>query len=156
MRSFKCNLIFAIVALLAICVKETFARVRNGHASANVKSLDNAMSASGTCSLDKSVIEKRWQEFYAVINEKDFKEDGGSGICGKCVRVRGVAEGNTRTSKIGTVYAKVVDVCSSDECKKGEIGFSQRTIDTFARYSWDSSRLKWDVVPCPERSNLRG
>ena len=156
MRSFKFNLIFVVVSLLASCVKESFARVRNGHASASVKTLDSAMKSSGKCSLQKSDIEKRWKEFFAVINEKDFKEDGGSCICGKCVRVRGVAAGNTRTSKIGTVYAKVVDVCSSDECKKGEIGFSEKTIDAFARYSWDSSRLKWDVVPCPERSNLRG
>lgn len=156
MQSLKYNLILVVVALLAICVRDTLARVRSGHASVNVRSLDCALSSSGTCLLEKNEIDKRWQEFYAVVNEKDFKEDGGMDLCGKCVRVRGVSAGNTRTSKIGTVYAKVVDACPSDDCKKGEIGFSQKTLDAFARYSWDRSRLKWDVVPCPERSNLRG
>lgn len=156
MQSLKYNLILVVVTLLAICVKDTLARVRSGHASVNVRSLDCALSSSGTCLLEKNEIDKRWQEFYAVVNEKDFKEDGGMDLCGKCIRVRGVSAGNTRTSKIGTVYAKVVDACPSDDCKKGEIGFSQRTLDAFARYSWDKSRLKWDVVPCPERSNLRG
>ena len=91
------------------------------------------------CGFNPKSLPKKYQTYYAAMNEGDFKKAGRP--CGKCVKVKGA------TGK--TVYAKVVDICPKMYCKSGHVDFSSPALKAITGYSWDKKPIKWSWANCP-------
>lgn len=139
-----------IVALMMIAAVS--AKTRTGSATP----YDGSLSESETsCSYSSSSLDRKWLSLFVSLNEKDF--DRVEDACGKCVRVKGASSTNTRRAlDVGALYVKILDKCSGKDCKKGQLSFSSDAMRTIDSYSWDTSRIRWEVVECPTSSNLRG
>ena len=80
---------------------------------------------------------KRWNTYYAALNEKDFKEAGRP--CGKCATVKG---------RRGTVKVKIVDICPAKYCKSGHIDLSSPALKKATGYSWDKKPVTFKIGKC--------
>lgn len=139
-----------LVAFMMIAVVS--AKTRTGSATP----YDGSLSESETaCPYSSSTLDRKWLSLFVSLNEKDF--DKVKEACGKCVRVKGASSTNTRRAlDVGALYVKILDKCSGKDCKKGQLSFSSDAMKTIDSYSWDTSRIRWEVVDCPTSSNLRG
>ncbi|KAI8109698.1 hypothetical protein M9434_000977 [Picochlorum sp. BPE23] len=108
-------------------------------------------TGKNACQFNRKKLPKQWQIYYAAMNQKDWKKMGSrKGICGKCIAVRGVKGHTTRGHRIKTVYAKIVDLCPSWACKKGNVDFSTTALKAITGYSWDKKKITWRYTTCPD------
>lgn len=106
------------------------------------------------CQFDANRLSKQWNIYYAAINEADWNKYGGrSGVCGRCLKVRGVKGETTKGHKIKDVIVKVVDLCPEWACPKKEghnIDFSTTALEDITGYHWDKKLIDWEFAPCDE------
>lgn len=95
-------------------------------------------TGKNACQFNPKKISKKWNRYYAAMNERDFKKAGRP--CGSCVKAKGA------TGKI--VYAKVVDICPKKYCKSGHVDFSTVALKKITGYSWDKKPIQWKWSSC--------
>lgn len=95
-------------------------------------------TGKNACQFNPKKLSKKWNTYYAAMNERDFNKAGRP--CGKCVKVKG------KTGK--TVYAKVVDICPRRYCNSGHVDFSSIALKKITGYSWDKKPIQWKWSAC--------
>lgn len=140
------TIISFLIALLSLVVTiEGSTRTGMGTAYSGAYQMDK--TGKNMCEFNAKKLPKRWQVYYAAMNEADWKKAGGKkGICGRCIKVRGVKGQTTRGHKIKTVYAKIVDQCPSWACRKGNVDFSSVALKEITGYKWDKKKIHWEYV----------
>ena len=106
------HLIAAILLIIiSIIISVESRKTHRGKGTAYSGPYQIDKTGKNACQFNAKKLPKRWQVFYAAMNEKDWKRMGGKrGVCGKCIEVRGVKGETTRGHNIKTVYAKIVDL----------------------------------------------
>jgi len=107
-------------------------------------------TGKNACQFKAKRLPKYWQKYYAAMNQADWKKMGKRKICGKCIKVVGVRGHTTRGHRIRPVYAKIVDLCPSWACKRGNVDFSTVALQEITGYAWDKKKIRWEYVPCPK------
>lgn len=111
------------------------------------------MDATGQnmCEYKRSELDDRWEVYYGAMNEADWNAAGGkNGICGRCIKVSGVAGETTPGFAIKDVYVKIVDQCPSWACDRGNVDFSTTALKAITGFSWDKKLITWEYVNCPD------
>jgi len=144
----KCILFLA--GLLLSMISATSAKVRTGMGTAYSKPFRMNDTGKNACQFKAKRLPKYWQKYYAAMNQADWKKMGKRKICGKCIKVVGVRGHTTRGHRIRPVYAKIVDLCPSWACKRGNVDFSTVALQEITGYAWDKKKIRWEYVPCPK------
>lgn len=106
-------------------------------------------TGKNACQFNAKKLPKKWQVYYAAMNEADWKKMGGKrGVCGRCLEVVGVKGETTRGHKIKPVIVKVVDLCPDWACKRGNVDFSKVALKKITGYSWDKKKIQWRYTDC--------
>jgi hypothetical protein len=111
------------------------------------------MDATGQnmCEYNPSKLSMKWQVFYGAMNQYDWEAMGGkSGICGRCIKVRGVKGETTPGHVIKDIYVKIVDQCPDWACDRGNVDFSTVALKFITGYSWDKKKIVWEYADCPD------
>lgn len=140
---------FFLMALVLAAAGKTKSRRGVGTAYSGPGQMNK--TGRNACGFNPKKLSKKWNKYYAAMNQGDWDKAGGrSGICGKCVKVKGVKGQTKRGHKIKTVYAKVVDMCPKKYCKSGHVDFSSTAFKKITGYEWDKKKIKWSLVKCPK------
>jgi expansin (peptidoglycan-binding protein) len=121
------------LAIFVVAVQSVQARVATAYSGAG------QMNRTGrnACGFNPRKLSKKWNTYYAALNERDFKKMGRP--CGKCLKVKG---------RKGTVTVKIVDICPSKYCKRGHVDLSSPALKKATGYSWDKKPVKFSVTGC--------
>lgn len=110
------------------------------------------------CQYDADKLDDTWQVYYAAMNEADWNMYGGkSGVCGRCLKVKGVQGHTTSGHKIKPVIVKIVDQCPEWACPKKEghnIDFSTTALKAITGYDWDKKLIDWEFTSCDDTSGI--
>ena len=108
------------------------------------------------CQFDANKLSKRWNIYYAAMNEADWKKYGGkSGVCGRCLKVKGVKGETTEGHKRRPIIVKIVDLCPEWACPKKEghnIDFSTTALEAITGYDWDKKLIDWEFTSCSKKA----
>lgn len=146
------KIMLSLLSILLWMTNMAAAMSRTGYATAYSSPGKMNKTGRNACGFNPKSLSKRWQKYFVAVNQKDWNSAGGkSGICGKCVKVKGISGQTRRGHRIRTVYAKVVDMCPSKYCKKGHVDFSTNALQDVTGFSWDKKRVKWTLTKCPSK-----
>jgi len=149
-------LLVAVFFLLGVSTKVTMAKrkIHKGEGTAYSKPFRMNDTGKNACQFNAKKLPKRWQKYYAAMNEADWNKMGGNTgkrqICGRCIKVRGVRGHTTRNHKIKPVYVKIVDLCPKWACKEGNVDFSTLALEKITGYAWDRKKIEWKYTKCPK------
>lgn len=111
-------------------------------------------TGKNACQFNAKKLDKKWQIYYAAMNEADWKRMGGKrGVCGKCLEVEGVKGETTRGHRIKPVIVKVVDLCPDWACDRGNVDFSKVALKAITGYSWDKKKIRWRYTECEPKAS---
>lgn len=121
-----------------------------GWATAYSGPRDMDKTGQNMCEFDQDRLPDHWQVYYAAMNEADWNAAGGkSGICGRCISVRGTSGEVASGHDIRPIIVKIVDQCPSWACDKGSVDFSTTALEAITGYSWDKKKISWVWTECP-------
>lgn len=124
--------------------------VHSGKGTAYSGAYEIDKTGKNACQFNAKALPDQWNKYYAALNEADWKRLGGvKGVCGRCLEVKGVNGETTRGHRIRPVVVKVVDLCPSWACDKGNVDFSSVALKAITGYSWDKKKIKWRFTDCP-------
>lgn len=150
------NMLLGVVAMLTCTMHSVLAAgynphpVHSGMGTAYSGPFRMDKTGKNACQFNAKKMPVRWQKYYAAMNEADWKRLGKKFICGKCLEVKGVKGHTTRGHAIKPIYVKVVDLCPSWACKKGNVDFSTLALKKITGYSWDKKKISWRIATCPD------
>lgn len=137
---------FARLALMCSIVSAASALSHSGYGTAYSDAFEIDKTGFNACQIDASKLGKRWNTYYAALNEADWKEGGAEvGVCGKCIKTCGEA---------GCVISMIVDLCPAWACKRGNVDFSMPALEAATGFEWDRKPITWDFIECD--TNLAG
>lgn len=151
---------FILILLLAIASVEAKykykppGKLHKGWGTAYSGAFQINKTGKNACQFDVRKLDRKWNIYYAAMNEADWKAIGGnrggrSNACGRCIEVKGKKGQTTRGHEIKPIIAKVVDLCPSWACNKGSVDFSTVALEAITGYSWDKKKISWRYVDCP-------
>jgi len=141
---------FHFISLILCITSQAFAYTHTGKGTAYSAAYDMNATGQNMCEFTPKSMNKRWQVYYAAMNQADWNAYGGkSGICGKCLAVRGVRGQTTPGFKIKPIYVKIVDQCPDWACDRGNVDFSITALRDITGYGWDKKTIQWEFVDCP-------
>jgi len=141
----------AVISLVICIISGARAASHSGFGTAYSDAYEIDKTGFNACQFNSKKLGKKWNVFYAALNEADW-DDGGAekenGVCGKCIRACGDA---------GCVVTMIVDLCPGWACDRGNVDFSMPALEAATGFEWDRKPITWDFVDCDDRDdNLTG
>lgn len=131
---------FARLVLACSIISAASALSHSGYGTAYSDAFEIDKTGFNACQIDASKLGKRWNTYYAALNEADWKEGGAeAGVCGKCIKTCGEA---------GCVISMIVDLCPAWACKRGNVDFSMPALEAATGFDWDHKPITWDFIEC--------
>ncbi|KAI8104740.1 hypothetical protein M9434_003293 [Picochlorum sp. BPE23] len=143
-----------LAALMCLISWVSMAAAANrGYGTAYSKPYRMNATGKNACQFNAKKLAKRWQVYYAALNEADWKKAGvkrgKSKACGRCLKVKGLQRRRGHRQK--NVIVKIVDLCPKWACKKGNVDFSTKALKDITGYSWDRKKIQWSFTRCPKK-----
>ena len=145
------HIVYSALIFAATMASAIAAPTHTGMGTAYSGPRDMDATGQNMCEYNPKQLSDKWQVFYGAMNQADWNAMGGKdGICGRCIKARGVSGQTTPGFVIKDVYVKIVDQCPDWACDRGNVDFSTTALQAITGFSWDKKKIVWEYVDCPD------